>query len=135
MEKILLSIFLFVSVSFSTSSESKIIGLIFHSLFNSKTILIYTNSKEKKEIITEAGFLYTDSCKEATIAYLSDYSKECKNKPFFTDNYNSFKENPNAIGAFYWKKGRPNILFLEPRLKSFNLKLPYELKKYQLEQL
>ncbi len=135
MKKVLFFIFLFISILFSASSESKIISLIFNSLFKGKEILIYTNSKEKQKIITEAGFIYTYSCKEASIAYISDYSEECKNKPFFTDNYRSFKENPNAIGAFYWKKGRPNILFLKPRLKSFNLKLPNQLVKYQLEEL
>lgn len=134
MKKIIVSFFIIVTALYSASSESKIIKLIFDSLYGGD-VSIYTKDSKKVDIINEAGFKLVDSCSQADIVYSSKKLKGCNNKPLFTDNFKVFSKNKNAIGAFYWKKGRPNILFLKPRLDKFNLTLPLKLKKYEMQEL
>ncbi len=50
--------------------------------------------------------------------------------PIFTLDYNLLKEYPEAIGAFFWQKSRPNIVFISPRLKKFHILLPKEFDEY-----
>ena len=135
MKKVLVSLIFIYTFLYSVSSESKIVKLLFSSLFNSTKINIYVDDKKKYTIIKEAGFNLVKTCSKADLVYSSSYLIECNNKPIFTDNYKSFRDEKNVIGAFYWKKGRPNILFLKPRLDSFELKLPEKLEKYQIDEL
>ena len=140
MKKLRLILFLlfiaFNSSLFGASSESKIVRLIFNSLYpNNSTLLSFTNEAKKEVILKEARLRVTRLCSSSSILYSSSYPDECHNKPLFTDNYKTFKKNPNAIGALYWKKGRPNIIFLKSRLQKFGLSLPSKLKKYELNEL
>jgi ribosomal protein L7Ae-like RNA K-turn-binding protein len=48
----------------------------------------------------------------------------------FATNYLAFVKSPNAIGAFFYQKGRPNIIFREENLKKHNIVLPKEFEKY-----
>ena len=48
----------------------------------------------------------------------------------FATNYLAFSKLPNAIGAFFYQKGRPNIIFRKENLKKHNIILPDDLKKY-----
>ncbi len=134
MKKIIFSFFIIVTALYSASSESKIIKLIFNSLYDNN-ITIYTTNKDKIQTLKEAGFLVASTCSKANIVYASKKPKECEDKPLFTDNYHTFIEEKDAIGAFYWKKGRPNILFLKPRLDKFGLKVPTKLKKYVMDEI
>lgn len=135
MRKIILFLMIFTISLFADSSESKIIKLIFDSLFQNEKISIFVDTDEKSKIVIEAGFELAISCSKADIIYSSENSNICPQKAIFTDNYEIFKENQNAIGAFYWSKGRPNIMFDSQRLKNFNLQLPETLKKYETENL
>lgn len=125
--------FIFVSSLFANSAESKIIKLIFSSIFEKENISVFVDTEEKSKIVLEAGFEVSIACSKADIVYLSEVLNQCSQKAIFTDNYQMFKENKNVIGAFYWSKGRPNIMFDSKRLEHFNLKLPESLKKYETE--
>jgi hypothetical protein len=56
--------------------------------------------------------------------------QQCSNKPIFTNNYRLFKNFPQIIGAFFWQKGRPNIIFDAERLKEQNIVLDPSYDKY-----
>ena len=135
MRQYIVVFFFFTTVLFGASSESKIIKLIFTSLFEKSNVSVYVTDLKKSNVIKEAGFLSVEFCKEADIVYRTNMLQECKNKPLFTDSYQSFQNEENAIGAFYWKKGRPNILFLQSRVQKFRLKMAKNLEKYQMESL
>jgi len=62
----------------------------------------------------------------STVNYLP---KECSKKILFGTRYSHLK-NPNVIGAFFWQKGRPNILFYEKRLEKYSIKLEPSFNKY-----
>lgn len=135
MKKIIILLTLFSIILFASSSESKIIKLIFNSLYPEQTFSIYATDKKTRELVREARLVLADSCEEATIVYNATEISTCKDKPLFTNKYQRLKENKNAIGAFYWQKGRPNIVFLKSRLEKYNLTLPQVLKKYEVNNL
>lgn len=55
--------------------------------------------------------------------------------PLFTMKYRLFKRCDNAVAAFFWMKGRPNIIYLKPRLEQFNLKVDPMMESYIEEEL
>jgi len=135
MKKIQIVFYIVTTLLHSQSSESKIIQTIFSSMYNNEVLSVYAVDQKKIDILHEAKLRVVKSCENATIAYISLERNACKKKPIFTDNYKTFKNSKNAIGAFYWSKGRPNIIFLQSRLKHFGLTLPQELKKYEMSHL
>jgi len=71
-------------------------------------------------------------CDKADLIILSttqDIPKKCLEKILFGTRYSHLK-NPNVVGAFFWQKGRPNILFYEERLKKNSIKLNPSFDKY-----
>jgi len=60
---------------------------------------------------------------------------ECKNKYIFVLNYDLLSEIPNSFGALFWKKGRPNIIILEPRINAQAIKTQEELEPYLEERI
>ena len=78
-------------------------------------------------------FNATGECKEADIVILAkkeNLLKECLNRNIFVLSYELLIDVPESFGAFFWKKGRPNIVFIEPRLKESALELSTELMPY-----
>jgi len=65
----------------------------------------------------------------------TNLSGDISNKYIFVLDYNMLKELPNSFGACFWKKGRPNIVFIKPRLKKQSLKLSSKLKPYIEEKI
>jgi hypothetical protein len=70
-----------------------------------------------------------NTCNEADIVIISSTNQMqgCnKNQIILVTKYDLLNEIPNAIGAFYWQKGRPNLVFISPRLVEKNMKLTSE---------
>ena len=53
----------------------------------------------------------------------------------FALNYNILYDFNNAFGAFFWKKGRANIVIIEPRAKKLNILISKELEEYTEERV
>ncbi len=85
-------------------------------LHNSKFFLIKNNCDEKVDLLIGSRFEHLP--------------QSCKNKPLFATTYKAYTEYPNAIGAFYWRKGRPQIHFKKAALKQFRLRLPKKLQRF-----
>lgn len=134
MKIIFLSIIFLKSLFASNNAEAKIISFIFTSLLQKDFIYIYTEDKKIKEILKSTKLILAKSCLESDIVYNSKDIKSC-NKPLFTNKYNILKESKKSIGAFYWKKGRPHIIFLNKRLDNFDLRLSKKLVKYGVAEL
>jgi len=72
------------------------------------------------------------NCKIADIVILStikDIPSLCKDKILFGTRYTHLKDK-RVIGAFFWQKGRPNILFYRDRLEKRYIKLDASFDKY-----
>lgn len=58
-----------------------------------------------------------------------------KTSVVFTTDYDMLEKNKRIVGAFFWQKGRPNILFIRHRLQKANLTLGHEFDKYIEDEL
>lgn len=135
MKIILIVFFLILSLHSKDVSELKveILSAISHSLMHKDKINIYvddpTLSKNKNKNIKLSFVEY----KNADIVFTSDVNivKSLDNKAIvFATTYYAYAHLPHAVGAFFWQKGRPNIIFSEKRLKELSIKLPNKFDKY-----
>jgi hypothetical protein len=56
--------------------------------------------------------------------------KKCRGKIMVVTKYYLLKEYKDAVAAFYWHKGRPNLIFIEERLKQYRISIPDKYKKF-----
>lgn len=78
------------------------------------------------------------TCKNAEVLILSSETnipKYCISKPILVLDYALLAKHKNAVSAFFWQKGRPNIVFIEKRLQHFSISLPPSYEKYVEEEI
>ncbi len=131
--KILL-ICLFVSTIYA--SDTKLAVEIFSRISTALTqktnpnIYIHTNIKDIQE--HENKLTFVKDCSKADLVLLSstqDIPSTCDGKLLFGTRYYHLKDE-RVIGAFFWQKGRPNVLFYKSRLEKNNIKLDSSFNKY-----
>jgi hypothetical protein len=119
----------------------KIYTKILTSLFPSqKQIAVYVPNKEYNEILRYSSKLkVTDDISKASIAIVTN-EQELKNVKalnkdieIFTTNEKIVFLDDSVIGAFYWKKGRSQLLFVKNRLERYHIKLSNEYNKFIIE--
>ncbi len=127
-------IFFIPMMLWSQSSSIPIYKSILHGLFPSKKIIrIYIDDADKKEIIQETGLPVEliANPDQADLLMLFNTVEIGVDKPVFAGTYRILKAYPTrAIGGFYWKKGRPTLIFYRHILDRHRLLLPDSLKKY-----
>jgi len=102
-----------------------------------KRVNVYCDSMEYKKILFQSkNITLVDAPYQADIIVQSkDGSHFNNNLIVFTTKYRILKEHKNIIGAFYWSKGRPQIVFIRRRVDAHKLHLDNDLKKYLVEEL
>ncbi|MFK5881738.1 MAG: hypothetical protein QM482_05950 [Sulfurospirillum sp.] len=113
--------------------EAQILSSIAHSLVHKKNVNICIDDKNFKGIEKYEKNLKLVSCGKADIVFTSkdsDIDKKCKTSLIFSTSYYLYEHSPVIVGAFFWQKGRPNIIFREKQLKSLGINLPKDFKKY-----
>lgn len=132
---LLLSLSLFGSNTTLLSVEKQIIKKILYAVVPGKKIInvYFQGSNIPKSIKTNKIIHIVKDYKEADVIIVEQ--KNCKqnkyfHKPIIVLDYNLLNKCPNAIGAYFWQKGRPNIVMIEPRIKKESIKLPDEFKIY-----
>lgn len=140
MKKTILFIAIFLAVcAFGQSNnlliEQKIINKITHALCPKKQLIFvyYYGKQLPLSLKTNPDIKITDKVDKANIIILGIdgwRGKKTGDKPIIVLEYSLLKKYPTAIGAYYWQKGRPNIVMLEPRLHRMRIKLPKEFEKY-----
>jgi len=136
MKKIFL-IFLFI-VSFlnaKSNYELKLYETIIPAIFSDYPINVYIDDDMYLLLKDSTVFNIVQNCDSSVTLLIGKnfgtLSLECRNKPVFSTNYRSFKKNQNSFGAFYWRKGRPQIKFNTDVLRKYDLVLPDSLKRYE----
>ena len=131
---LLLSTLLFAN---PTQSEKKIFQTILKALFPQKSVIkIYTNHPNVDLLHSPSKDIYISSKEDADILILEFDEPLHTDKPVFVRKYQLLKKYKNqAIGGFYWQKGRPNIIFLKNNLKKYNFTLPESFNTYIEDQL
>ena len=122
---------------------------IFSALSTKNTIFVYTTDKEYIEVFSHSKRIFlTNKPEKADIALITDKTslksivyrlKEKRNgskKPIlFVTDYHFLKMSNDIVGAFYWRKGRSQLLFIKKRLKEYNIRLPEAYQNYTIDEL
>ena len=133
MIKIFLIIF---SISTIYANDLDIASNIFEKIVTSMShqekpkIYVYKDIKAISRNMKK--FNLVESCEEAEIILLSSIKNipaTCRDKVLFGTKYRHLK-NEKVVGAFFWQKGRPNILFYKNRLNKHHIKLDSSFDKY-----
>ena len=129
---IIISIFIINTLFASDSYESKLYEKILPMVFQQKNINIFPDNEAKDFFKNSSKFNIVYNCDDADLLVgksIENFPLDCKNKPIFATSYRLFS-NENSFGAFYWRKGRPQIKFKLSVIEKFNLHLPQSFKKY-----
>lgn len=133
MRRVLIILFLWSNIFANESYELKLFEKILPSLFEKSELLVYADNKTER-LLRGSHYLHlSKSCKNVDILvgrYFDNLDKECQEKPFFTTYYREFKNNAQAVGAFYWRKGRPQLKFHRFGIEKYHLNLNKSLEKY-----
>jgi hypothetical protein len=126
---------------------------IYHSVFNALAlnppIHVYTNDNEYRDVFQHSKkIVLTDNAKESDIVlitnertlndilYTMNENVDISKKPImFVTNYHFLKISDKIVGAFYWRKGRSQLLFIKKRLKHYGITLPEEYQRFMIDEL
>lgn len=118
----------------SDEYELELYKTIFPIIFQQNDIFIYTQDKNQEVMLKKSeNFKLVKQCQEADFLFGKKFENlpfECVDKPIFSTSYRSFKNSKNSFGAFYWRKGRPQIRFNLEVIKKYHLYLSKDLQKY-----
>ena len=133
------ALILFASEASPQHNKVLIVEKILNELLLKEEIKIWCDNKEiLKEIKNHHNFKIENSCEDATIVILEDKNKlpkACSNKHIFVLKYQLLSDIPQSFGALFWKKGRPNIVILEPRIKAQHIIANSSLNPYLEEKV
>ena len=151
MKKVLLLLILVYGQLFALERGStlKIYHEIFSALSSKKIIFVYTNDKEYRDVFSYSRRIFlTNELKKADIVLITDkkslksilfrlkVNTNVSKKPIlFVTDYHFLKESDDIVGAFYWRKGRSQLLFIKKRLKQYDITLPKEYQGFMIDAL
>ncbi|MEA2100001.1 MAG: hypothetical protein U9P72_07715 [Campylobacterota bacterium] len=134
MKKLIILILLAANIIASTSDvELKIYKNILSSIFpNKKAIKVWSDNSKKKKLFDKIDKVeIVSNQNSADILILYKQKPQTSDKIVFIGTYRLLKKyHKEAIGGFYWQKGRPNLLFLRKNLNSHNIHLSKDLEKF-----
>ena len=130
MKKYLLLI-LISSYLYADNYELKLYEKVLSSIFSKTPIYVYSSENELSKLISSSQVLkIVNSCAKATVLIEKKFTDECSEKPLFATSYKIYKNQKNAFGVFYWRKGRPQLKLNLKIMNKLNLKLPSNLSSY-----
>jgi len=127
--------FALIDESSEKKLKSKIISSIIKNLSMDKEVVVFTDDKDIKDDLLISS---VENCKDANLIILKDkekLNKDCLKTSIFLLDYNLLEHIESSFGAFFFKKGRANIVFIEPRLKKDKIKLSAKLTPYIEEKI
>jgi len=128
----ILFIYIFLNADdYDTQWEGRIIAKILDSISNENIVNVYTKNKRMLLLIKDMENIHVNKlCDKADIILSSQDKNVSCTKPSIVFNYKTYLHNSNAVGVFFWQKGRPTIRFSSSRLGKFHLKVRGELTRF-----
>lgn len=134
---------------FALDQEStlKIYHHVFAALIRKSTIHVFTNDEEYKRVFAlSKRMTLEEDIQNADIALITNNaalraalmqkkSIRKKNIILFATDYHLLKRSEDIVGAFYWRKGRSQLLFIQKRLDKKGIGLPAEFKQFTVDEL
>lgn len=121
---------------------------IYHDMFLALTskhmVSVYTEDSEIRNVfVLSKRITLTNKLENADIILITNEEvlekvlhRGIGNKAIlFGTQYRLLKSSQKIVGAFYWKKGRSQILFIKERLNAHHIHLPPKYKEYIVENL
>jgi hypothetical protein len=135
----LLRVLLFLSVlvvpAFSQSNsdyiEVRLIEKILTDMTNKQHVNVCVINYDASKILNYSTYLRITTCENADFMIIGKGFGEVNyNKPAMVFDEDLIKKVKNAVGALYWKKGRPQLFFIKNRLDKYRIQLPSEYRGY-----
>ncbi|HEX5329900.1 hypothetical protein [Sulfuricurvum sp.] len=112
--------------------HAKMMDKLAVDLVNKERVKIYdpTYGRSYDSYLSQSDTVH--ECSDADIAIVSSINQiqGCKNQIILVTKYSLLNELSEAIGAFYWQKGRPNLVFIRSRLAEKKVRLNNEYAKH-----
>jgi hypothetical protein len=92
-----------------------------------ENVTVYADNKTKRIFLNGNIIKLTSNCEKANILIgkkFDNLKESCLDKPVFSTSYRSYKTTKNSFGAFYWRKGRPQVKIKISAIEQYKLKLP-----------
>ncbi|MCD4668385.1 MAG: hypothetical protein K8R44_07345 [Sulfurimonas sp.] len=130
---------LFLFASDSNHLKVKILENILSEISINEPIKIWSDDvKILTEFKHSSKFKTTTKCGDANIIVLQrkkNLTPKCRRKHIFVLSYDLLSDIDNSFGALFWKKGRPNIIILQPRVKAQSIAVSKNLDPYLEEKI
>lgn len=139
----ILSVLLLVTFSFASEKESatKIVKAIVSTIdTDKKTLSVWIDNADQGVYKSlDTGILnIAKSCEDSEVLIVKKklhLEEKCLQKPILVLDYDLLSVYDSSVSAFFWKKGRPNIVFIKSRLEKFDIKLPPSYEIYLEEEI
>ena len=129
-------------------STLKIYHKLFFSLTPKAVISVYVNDDEYRQVfLTSKRLKLVKDLKDADIVLITNertlgralsqnQSLEVGRKPIlFVTDHHFLGRSKDIVGAFYWRKGRSQLLFIKSRLDAYHITLLDEYQKFIVDEL
>jgi len=137
----IITVLLILSLTLNASEKeyaAKIIKNLVEVIDSSNTSVWTDDDSDMTGLLERKQLHVVKTCKNAKVLILSSdksIPKHCIDKPILVLDYALLEKHSNAVSAFFWQKGRPNIVFIKKRLQRFSISLPSTYDKYLEEQI
>ena len=149
MKKIFILLILFYAELYALERDStiKMYQSVFTALTSKLLVSVYTNDKEYKDVFKYSKqIILSKKLEDADIVLITEERtlksvlkkvKVSKSKMpvLFVTQYKFLKYSENILGASYWRKGRPQLLFIKKRLDKHFIVLPREYRDFTIDEL
>lgn len=117
--------------------KAQIILSIAHLVTHKKIVKIYVDDPSFLDIFKNSGYIKrVSNCFQADVVITKNsqnIKKQCKKKQIniISTTYKDYKQNSDIdFGAFFWQKGRPNMLINSKIIQKRSISLPRSYFKY-----
>lgn len=141
MKTLFLLLFLVVALFANEKNalQAQILEKIFQNIVLQEEPLLWSDNKTLLEEIKKSNrFATTADATKATLLIIEEKTnlpKESADVAVFVLDYALLHEIPQSFGAMFWKKGRPNVVLIEPRTQAHDIKINEALKMYVEEKI
>jgi len=138
MKILFLLIFLTLSLfSDQNNIKAKIIATVLDNLYSKEQKIVFSDDKVLLDKLS-SHYKTTNRCMDSNFLILQHWvelSDSCKKKKIFVLNYNLLYDIPQSFGAFFFKKGRANVVLLKDKLEKNGITPSKRLEPYVEDKL
>jgi hypothetical protein len=115
--------------------EVGLIEEILIDMIDKQPVNVCVINYDTNKILNYSKYLRITKCENADFMIIGKDSEEIDhNKPAIMFNEDLIKKVKNTMGALYWKKDRPRLIFIKNRLDKYKIQLLSEYKRYLVDE-